>query len=52
MSNFRRAIGKLLCWWGYHRWGEMWSVPSEHEELNEEGHFVTCQRCGESWRVL
>ncbi len=48
-----KLLGKLCCWWGWHRWGQPWSVvPSEHEELHEFAVFVRCERCGTCWRCI
>ena len=43
-------FGELLCWLGYHKWGEVWEHENEYPELDPVP-FVTCQRCGECWRV-
>lgn len=45
-------FGKIFCWWGWHKWGELWSEPGEHSELHEEVIFVKCRRCGDVWRII
>jgi DNA-directed RNA polymerase subunit M/transcription elongation factor TFIIS len=45
------VFGKLLCWLGYHKWGNTWQVRNEYEELDAVT-FVECMRCGECWRVI
>jgi hypothetical protein len=45
-------LGSLLCWWGYHKWGEPWEMRHEYLEVQQTVTFVTCKRCGMHWRIL
>jgi len=48
--TLRQKIGKTLCIWGFHKWGEpypnatdFWGFPCGH-------HSADCQREGCTWK--
>jgi hypothetical protein len=44
-------MGRILCWFGWHKLGKPYLFPHEYEELHQDVLLVRCVRCGALHRL-